>query len=63
MQHARGHDFQPDCLKLVVQMIGPDTQSLLLYDDAQNLYGNPKNRSSALRAWAFKRKGERLSSR
>jgi hypothetical protein len=32
-----GHDFQPDWLKLVVQMIDPATQSLLLlYDDARH---------------------------
>ena len=34
-----GHDFQPEWLKLVVQMVDPDTQSLLvLYDDAQSIY-------------------------
>lgn len=36
-----GHDFQPEWFKLVVQMIDPQTNSLLLlYDDAQNIYGN-----------------------
>lgn len=36
-----GHDFEPDWLKLVVQMIDPDTNSLLfLYDDAQSIYAN-----------------------
>lgn len=34
-----GHDFEPEWLKLVVQMIDPDTNSLLLmYDDAQSIY-------------------------
>ncbi|SDX20509.1 DEAD/DEAH box helicase [Lysobacter enzymogenes] len=34
-----GHDFKPEWLKLVVQMVDPDTNSLLLlYDDAQNIY-------------------------
>ncbi|WP_339618752.1 3'-5' exonuclease [uncultured Marinimicrobium sp.] len=34
-----GHDFEPEWLKLVVQMIDPDTNSLLLlYDDAQAIY-------------------------
>lgn len=34
-----GHDFQPAWLKLIVQMVDPDSQSLLvLYDDAQNIY-------------------------
>jgi len=35
-----GHDFEPDWYKLIVQMIDPNTNSLLvLYDDAQNIYG------------------------
>jgi hypothetical protein len=35
-----GHDFNPEWLKLVVQMIDPSSQSLLLlYDDAQSIYG------------------------
>jgi hypothetical protein len=39
-----GHDFQPDWLKLVVQMVDPETNSLLvLYDDAQNI-NNPRKR-------------------
>src|SRR5690606_4298429 len=34
-----GHDFEAEWLKLVVQMIDPDTNSLLLlYDDAQAIY-------------------------
>lgn len=34
-----GHDFEPEWLKLVVQMIDPVSQSLLLmYDDAQAIY-------------------------
>ncbi|UJJ52194.1 MULTISPECIES: 3'-5' exonuclease [Rhodanobacter] len=40
-----GHDFEPDWYKLIVQMIDPVTNSLLvLYDDAQNIYGNPNRR-------------------
>jgi len=35
-----GHDFQPEWLKLAVQMVDPDTDSVLvLYDDAQSIYG------------------------
>jgi hypothetical protein len=35
-----GHDFQPEWFRLVVQMIDPETNSLLLlYDDAQKIYG------------------------
>lgn len=38
-----GHDFRPEWFKLVVQMIHPDTNSLLvLYDDAQSIYQGPK---------------------
>jgi hypothetical protein len=37
-----GHDFKPEWFKLVVQMIHPDTNSLLvLYDDAQSIYNGP----------------------
>ncbi|HKT26889.1 DEAD/DEAH box helicase [Dyella sp.] len=36
-----GHDFEPEWYRLIVQMVDPATQSLLvLYDDAQNIYGN-----------------------
>ena len=36
-----GHDFDADWLKLIVQMIDPDNDSLLLlYDDAQSIYNN-----------------------
>jgi len=38
-----GHDFEPEWLKLVVQMVDLETNSLLvLYDDAQSLYGANK---------------------
>ncbi len=38
-----GHDFAPEWLKLVVKMVDPDSNSLLLlYDDAQSIYGNKK---------------------
>jgi len=34
-----GHDFRPEWLKLAVQMVDPETNSLLLlYDDAQSIY-------------------------
>src|SRR5690606_38798923 len=40
-----GHDFEPHWLKLVVQMVSTDINSLLvLYDDAQNIYGKKANR-------------------
>lgn len=41
-----GHDFEPDWFKLLVQMLDPETNSLLLlYDDTQNIYGKQKKRS------------------
>ena len=37
-----GHDFEPEWFRLVVQMVDPDTDSLLvLYDDAQAIYRRP----------------------
>jgi superfamily I DNA/RNA helicase len=40
-----GHDFEPDWYKLIVQMIDPNTNSLLvLYDDAQNINGSATRR-------------------
>jgi superfamily I DNA/RNA helicase len=43
-----GHDFRPEWFKLVVQMIDPDTNSLLvLYDDAQSIYGGRRGFSFA----------------
>lgn len=38
-----GHDFRPEWLKLVAQMVNPNTNSLLvLYDDAQSIYDTRK---------------------
>lgn len=38
-----GHDFKPAWFKLIVQMVNPDTKSLLvLYDDAQSIYHHAK---------------------
>jgi len=34
-----GHDFEPEWLRLITQMVDPETDSLLLlYDDAQSIY-------------------------
>ena len=42
-----GHDFQSEWLKLVVQMVDPETNSLLLlYDDAQSIYGGHRRKFS-----------------
>jgi hypothetical protein len=44
-----GHDFEPEWLKLIAQMVHPDTNSLLvLYDDAQSI-----NRSKSRLAFTF----------
>lgn len=41
-----GHDFEPEWFRLLVQMIDPETNSLLLlYDDAQSIYGGEKRRA------------------
>ena len=53
-----GHDFAPEWLKLVTQMVDPSTNSLLLlYDDAQSIYERAAHASSsASRAWASRRR-------
>jgi hypothetical protein len=46
-----GHDFQPEWLKLVAQMVDPATNSLLiLYDSAQNIYGKSRPRAFSFRS-------------
>jgi hypothetical protein len=44
-----GHDFAPEWLKLVVQMVDPATNSLLvLYDDAQSIYERAQKKTVQL---------------
>jgi hypothetical protein len=46
-----GHDFQPEWLKLITQMVDPETNSLLvLYDSAQNIYGKSRARSFSFKS-------------
>ncbi len=46
-----GHDFHPEWLKLVTQMVDPDTNSLLvLYDSAQDIYGKSKARGFSFKS-------------
>ena len=46
-----GHDFKHEWLKLVVQMVDPDTNSLLLlYDDAQSIYERHRARKFSFRS-------------
>jgi hypothetical protein len=41
-----GHDFEPEWLQIVCQMLDPQTNSLLLlYDDAQSIYGARRARN------------------
>ena len=48
-----GHDFAPEWLKLITQMVDPTTNSLLvLYDDAQSIYERGRSKQ-----FSFKRLG------
>jgi hypothetical protein len=53
-----GHDFQPEWLKLIAQQVDPDTNSLLLlYDDAQNLYGPAQKRKLSFKSLGIQAQG------
>ncbi len=53
-----GHDFQPEWLKLIAQMIDPETNSLLvLYDNAQNLYGEIGKKKFSFKSVGIKAQG------
>ncbi len=53
-----GHDFAPEWLKLVAQMVNPSTDSLLvLYDDAQNLYGKRAKQEFSFKSVGIKAQG------
>lgn len=53
-----GHDFRPEWLKLVVQMVAPRTNSLLvLYDDAQSIYGEEKRKKFSFRSVGIQASG------
>jgi superfamily I DNA/RNA helicase len=46
-----GHDFAPDWLKLAVRMLDPASNHLLLlYDDAQSIYGDTRSKSFSFRS-------------
>jgi hypothetical protein len=58
-----GHDFRPEWLKLVVQMVDPKTNSLLvLYDDAQSIYGDEAG-STRRKKFSFKSVGIQAAGR
>lgn len=53
-----GHDFQPEWLKLAVQMVDPETKSLLLlYDDAQTIYEKQKKRAFSFKSVGIEAQG------
>jgi len=53
-----GHDFRPEWLKLVTQMVDPATNSLLLlYDDAQSIYERTRTRQFSFKSVGIQAQG------
>jgi hypothetical protein len=53
-----GHDFKPEWYQLVVQMVDPDTESLLvLYDDAQSIYEKKQQEKFSFKSVGIKAQG------
>jgi Nuclease-related domain/UvrD-like helicase C-terminal domain/AAA domain len=53
-----GHDFAPEWLKLVTQMVDPTTNSLLLlYDDAQRIYERSRSKSFSFKSVGVQAQG------
>ena len=53
-----GHDFAPEWLKLVTQMVDPSTNSLLLlYDDAQNIYERARSKQFSFKSVGIQAQG------
>lgn len=53
-----GHDFRPEWLRLVSQMVNPETNSLLLlYDDAQSIYDRPSRRGFSFKSVGIQAQG------
>lgn len=53
-----GHDFQPAWLKLITQMVNPETNALLvLYDDAQSIYERSHSRRFSFSSVGIKAQG------
>ena len=53
-----GHDFEPDWLRLVVDVIDPDDESLLLlYDDAQSIYRKDRRLGFSLSSVGVRARG------
>lgn len=61
VMNYEGHDFEPQWLKLVVQMVDPATDSLLLlYDDAQSIYRKKNGLGFALSSVGVKAAGRTI---
>jgi len=53
-----GHDFEPEWLRLITQMVDPETDSLLLlYDDAQSIYKKRNELDFSLSSVGIKARG------
>jgi hypothetical protein len=53
-----GHDFEPDWFRLVTQMIDPVSNSLLLlYDDAQSIYGKKQRGNFSFKSVGIQAQG------
>lgn len=53
-----GHDFRPEWFKLIVQMVNPESNSLLvLYDDAQNIYESSKKQKFSFKTVGIQAQG------
>lgn len=53
-----GHDFAPEWLKLVTQMVDPTTNSLLvLYDDAQSIYERARSKNFSFKSVGIQAQG------
>ncbi len=53
-----GHDFAPEWLRLVTQMVDPATSSLLLlYDDAQSIYERTRTRQFSFKSVGVQAQG------
>jgi hypothetical protein len=57
-----GHDFAPEWLKLVTQMVDPTTNSLLvLYDDAQSIYERARSKQFSFKCVGIQAQGRTTS--
>lgn len=53
-----GHDFAPEWLKLVTQMVDPSSNSLLLlYDDAQSIYERARSKQFSFKSVGIQAQG------